>query len=61
VKAGDLVKVYPACVGFYVIVAKLKGEFFGGYQMWWLDGNPVQGPLSGMEMSERWMEIVSAA
>jgi hypothetical protein len=63
VKVGDLVKVHPACVGYYVITEKLGGVFHDGHQMWRLAGNPrwcgSQHPV--LDMSEKWMEIVSSS
>jgi len=60
VKVGDLVKVHPACIGFYIITEKLGGVFHDGHQMWRLGGNPkwvsTQQP---MDMSEKWMEVIS--
>ena len=58
-KVGDLVTVHPACVGFYVIIEKLIGCYYDGHQMWRLGGNSVQGPESPLDMSEKWMEVIS--
>ena len=58
-KVGDLVKVHPACLGFYVITEKLEGVFYRGYQMWRLDGNPIWFDNPPTEMSEKWIEVVS--
>ena len=60
-KVGDLVKVHPACAGYYIVVAQMGGYFSGGYQMWRICGSYEYGDNMTIDMSEKWMEIVSSS
>ena len=62
-KVGDLVKVHPACVGYYIILAQLGGCFADGFQLWRICGVYESANEYGcgvsIDMSEKWMELIS--
>jgi len=61
VKAGDLVQVLPAKVGYYIVIGKSKMEddYVGRTVYWDLHPLPSANFSFGGPMDEKYIEVVS--
>ena len=62
-KAGDLVQVLPAKVGYYIITgrAKVEDDYVGRTVYWDLHPLPSANFSFGGPMDERYIEVISEA
>ena len=60
-KAGDLVQVLPAKVGYYIVVgrSKMRDDYIGRAVYWDLHPLPSANFLFGGPMDEKYIEVVS--
>ena len=60
-KAGDLVQVLPAKVGYYIILgrAKMEDDYVGQTVYWELHPLPSANFHYGGPMDQRYIEVVS--